>query len=406
MKLSRNILLSLEILAAHKVRTCLSGVGIIVGVASVMLMVSAGRGAEKRVLDRIRNMGTNLIVVSAGQTRIFAGRKRQIDTVTTLIPADARAIQDQCPSVALAAPAVGKRMSVRWESENSNTNVLGMTAAGFRIRNITVVAPGRAFEPQECRARRRVAIVGPTVKYNLFGDGSAIGRRIRIGRVIFEVIAITTPKGMDANGQDQDDVIIVPLETAVRRLMNVTHVHTIYVQARSAELLEKAQTEIRQLLRERHRLRDKPDDFTIQNQATLLAVERETARSLTLLIGSVAGISLVVGGVGILAVMLISVRERTREIGLRRAVGALRRDIRNQFLIESASLAGAGGVVGVAVGIAFASAVSALGYWQTIISWPATGAAFAFSIVVGIIFGIYPATRAAKLEPVDALRSE
>ena len=184
MKLSRNILLSLEILAAHKVRTCLSGVGIIVGVASVMLMVSAGRGAEKRVLDRIRNMGTNLIVVSAGQTRIFAGRKRQIDTVTTLIPADARAIQDRCASVALAAPAVSKKMSVRWESENSNTNVLGTTAAGLRIRNIAVVAPGRTFEPQECRARRRVAIIGPTVKYNLFGDASPIGRRIRIGRVL------------------------------------------------------------------------------------------------------------------------------------------------------------------------------------------------------------------------------
>jgi len=405
MKLSRNIILSLEILAAHKVRTLLSVLGIVVGIASVVLMVSAGKGAEKRILDRIRNMGTNLIVVSAGQTRIIAGRKRQIDTVTTLVPEDARAIAAQCPSVALAAPAILERLPARWEGENTNTNVLGTTVQGFTIRNATATS-GRLFAPDETRARRRIALLGPTVKDNLFGDDDPIGQRIRIGRVFFEVIGVTAPKGTDVNGQDQDDVIIIPLETAMRRLMNVTHVHTVYVQARRAELLEKAESEIRQVLRNRHRLRTKPDDFTIQNQATLLAAERTAARSMTLLIGSVAGISLIVGGVGILAVMLISVRERTNEIGLRRAVGALRRDIRNQFLFEATLLAGAGGLGGAVLGTGAAFSASALGYWQMIVSWPTTGIAVAFSILVGVAFGIYPAMRAAKLEPVEALRSE
>ena len=192
----------------------------------------------------------------------------------------------------------------------------------------------------------------------------------------------------------------------MRRLFNVDHIDTIYIQARSSELLDQAEKEIRELLHQRHRLRAGPDDFTIQNQATLLATERETARSMTLLVGSVAAISLVVGGVGILAVMLISVRERTPEIGLRRAVGATRGDIRLQFLVESALLAGAGGVVGVFGGVTAAWGVSRLGYWETVISWPAALVGFTFSVAVGLIFGIYPAVRAAALEPVEALRSE
>jgi putative ABC transport system permease protein len=192
----------------------------------------------------------------------------------------------------------------------------------------------------------------------------------------------------------------------MRRLFNVTHIETIYVQACSAELLDIGETEVRELLRERHRLRDKPDDFTIQNQATLVDTERQTTRSMTFLIGSVAGISLVVGGVGILAVMLISVRERTGEIGLRRAVGARRSDIRTQFLLESGLLAAVGGLVGVLGGVCAAFAVSILGYWETVISWPAALIGFAFSVCVGIVFGIYPAIRAAALEPIDALRAE
>ncbi len=406
MKFSKNIALSCEILAAHRLRTLLSVAGIVVGVAAVVLMVSAGRGAEKRVLDRIRDMGTNLIVVNAGQTRIIAGRQRQISTVTSLIPDDADAIVKRCPSVALAAPATSKKLSVRWESETTNTNVLGMTPEGFRIRKMAVVAPGRFFAPDESRARRRVAVVGPTVVENLFGGVDPIGMLFRIGRVPFEVIGITASKGVDANGMDQDDVIVVPLGTAMRRLFNVTYVEAIYVQARDSKALERAEQEIGEVLRKRHRLRGKPDDFTIQNQATLLETERETSRSMALLVSSVAGISLLVGGIGILAVMLISVRERTQEIGLRRAVGALRHDIRNQFLVEASLLAAAGGACGVILGVSAALAMSGLGYWQAVISWPAGAVAFVFSVSLGIVFGIYPAMRAASLEPIQALRAE
>jgi putative ABC transport system permease protein len=432
MKLSRNIALSCELLAAHKLRTLLSVTGIVVGIATVVLMVSAGRGAEKKILDRIRDMGTNLIVVNAGQTRIVAGRQRQTSMVTTLETVDAQAIASECESVKLAAPAVTKKLSIRREDENANTNVIGITPEGFRIRNIAI-ATGRMFDAEEDRARRRVAVLGPTAAVNLFGrtglekgtgpisrngpEGASqkldlspfpdpVGLQIRIGRVPFEVIGLTESKGMDANGVDQDDLILVPLGSAMRRLFNVDYIDTIYVQAESAEALDRAEAEIRRLLRQRHRLRDKPDDFTIQNQATLLAAEREAAQSMSLLIGSVAAISLVVGGIGILAVMLIAVRERTPEIGLRRALGATRRDIRLQFLLESGLLAGSGGVIGVVGGVVAALAVSQFGYWEMILSWPAALAGFGFSVAVGLVFGIYPAVRAAALEPIEALRAE
>jgi len=405
MKISRNALLSCEILAAHKLRTLLSVTGIVVGIGAVMVVYSAGRGAEERILDRIRDMGTNLIVVNAGQTRIVAGRQRQLAVVATLKPDDAEAIVKECPSVAMAAPAISKKLSARWESENTNTNVLGMTAEGFHVRGV-VVAAGRFFTPEENRARRRVAVLGPTVVANLFGRKDPLGMSFRISRIPFQVIGVSAARGLDANGVDQDDVIIVPLGTGMRRLVNVTHVDTIYVQARSAEVLDSAEKEIRTLLRQRHRLRNKPDDFTIQNQATLLVAQHQIARSTTLLIGSVAGISLLVGGVGILAVMLISVRERTQEIGLRRALGAVRRDIRNQFLIESGLLAAAGGLFGVLAGVVTAYVASWLGHWSTIVSWPVAGIALIFSVAVGLVFGVYPAQRAAQLEPIQALRAE
>jgi len=405
MKLSKNVILSCEILAAHKLRTLLSVMGIVVGIATVVLIVSAGRGAEKSILDRIRDMGTNLLVVNAGQMRVIAGRQRQMSTVTTLRTDDAKAIAEACPSVARAAPSISKKLATRWEDEYANTNVIGIAPDGLGVRNVEI-ACGRSFDALEDRARRRVAALGPTAVVNLFGTTDPIGLQFRIGRVPFEVIGLTDAKGMDANGADQDDLILVPLGTAMRRLFNVDHIDTIYVQANSAELLDQAEKEIRILLRQRHRLRDKPDDFTIQNQSTLLATERETARSMTLLVGSVAGISLVVGGVGILAVMLISVRERTPEIGLRRALGATRADIRLQFLMESVLLAGAGGLIGVFSGVAAALAVSQLGTWETVISWPAAGVGLAFSMFVGLVFGIYPAARAAAMEPIEALRAE
>ena len=405
MRLSRNLLLSWELLTSHRLRTLLSVLGVVIGVAAVVLTVSAGRGAERDILERVRQMGTDLIVVNAGQTRIIAGRQRQMATVTTLVPEDAQAIATNCPSVARAAAAAEKKLGVRWESETSSTTMLGADADALAIRNVQI-AEGRTFDDQEARGRQRVAVLGPTVVHNIFGDANPVGLRIRINRIPFEVIGVTAPKGVDAGGVDQDDLIYVPLPTAMRRLLNVDHVNTVFVQARSSDLLVQAEDEIRQVLRKRHRLKNKPDDFTIQNQATLLETEQAAAESLTLLIGSVAAISLLVGGVGILAVMLMSVRERTPEIGLRRAVGATRADIRTQFLVESGLLSGAGGLVGLAVGLAAALSVAELGYWSVVISWPAVIVALGFSVGLGVLFGSYPAHRAAELDPIAALRAE
>jgi putative ABC transport system permease protein len=407
MKRSRNLRLSLEILAAHKLRTLLSTSGIVVGVAAVVIMVATGRGAERSVLERIQAMGTDLLVVNAGQALPTAGRQRQATAVTTLTPADAEAIVEASPSVLRAAGAQSKKMTVRWEEETANTTVLGLAPSGFGIRNIRLAA-GRAYDEAEERGMRRVATVGPTVVANLFHGRDPIGAAIRIGRVPFEVVGLAAPKGVDQNGVDQDDVIYIPLATAMRRVLNVTYVTSIYVQAYGSGALDAAEADIRALLRERHRLdrADKRDDFTIENQATILAAERGTARTMTSLVGSVAAISLLVGGIGILAVMLISIRERRHEIGLRRALGAKRRDVASQFLAEALIVAAAGGAAGLLVGVGGAYAVARFGAWAAVLSWEPAALALGASAAIGTLFGFYPALQAAGLEPIDALRAE
>lgn len=405
MKLSKNVVLSLEILTGRKLRTFLSMLGIIIGVGAVVVMVSTGRSAQKQIIDRINRMGTNLIIVNAGKSTLIAGRQRQMTIVRTLQKTDAQAIAEECPSVTLAAAAVSKKINVKWEDRNILTTVAGMNADGFQIRGVQATS-GRLFEPDESRALKKITVLGSTAAANLFGSADPVGQQIRIGRVLFEVIGKAAPRGMDVNGLDQDDVIFVPLETAMRRVLNVDYVQTIYVQARNSRLLKNAETEIASLLRERHRLVNKQDDFTIQNQVTLLEAERETTGAMTLLVGSVAAISLIVGGVGVLAVMLMSVRERTREIGLRRALGALRRDIRNQFLAESMMLAGIGGIIGIAGGIILSLIISRLAHWPPVISPDAAAVAFSFSLVTGVFFGLYPAIRAANLDPIQAIKSE
>jgi putative ABC transport system permease protein len=405
MKLGKNLTLSLEILAAHKLRTLLSVTGIVVGVAAVVVMVAAGRGAEHSILGRIRSLGVDLISVNAGQTRIVAGRQRQMSSVKTLVPADVAAILEHCPAVRQAAAVQSRKSTVRWEERTASTTVVGMAPAGFAIRNLGVTR-GRLHDDRDERALMRSAVLGATAAANLFPGADPLGRQIRIGRVPFEVVGLLAPKGLDPNGADQDDIIVIPLRTAMRRVLNVTHLQTIYVQARGSGALARAEQEIRAVLRDRHRLGAKADDFTIQNQATLLATEQGTARSLTLLIGSVAGIALLVGGVGLLAVMLISVRERTTEIGLRRALGATAWSIRLQFLIEAALLAGAGGALGVAGGVAGSWSLSVFTAWPALVSWPAALSALVFSAAIGVFFGLYPASRAAALEPIQALRAE
>jgi len=405
MKLFKGFRIALHALLGHPVRTALSLVGIIIGVAAVILMVAVGEGAQKEVLKKIQGMGTNLIIVSAGQVKTVGGRARQVSIVTTLLPKDAMAIASEISGIAQTAPAQGKRLPLKYETQSYTTQVVGTTPNLPEIKNISL-ARGRFFSEEEDRLMARVAVLGPTPAKNLFGKANPIGEMIRIKNIAFEVIGVTKEKGMIA-GQDEDDQVFIPLNTAMKRLMNVTYLSQIYLQARSTADMKPSERDIKGLLRERHRLKeDKADDFTIQNQLDILEAERETTQSFTLLIGSIAGVSLLVGGVGILAVMLILVRERTNEIGVRRAVGARRKDIMLQFMMEATALSIGGGIVGIFLGLLGSMIVRYATKWPVSLSITPILISFGFSFVVGFFFGVYPARKASRLDPIVALRAE
>ena len=405
-RLGRGLLLSLQLLLAHRLRTALSVSGLLAGVAAVIVMVAIGQGAERRVLQRVQAMGTNLLVVSAAPAQRVAARPRQVAVHTMLRPGDAEAIERESALAVAAAPAVNGAMVVRWDGVNTTTTVTGTTVEGLRMRNISA-ARGRVFEDDDDRQRRRVALVGPTVVRSLFGGADPVGRVVRIGSVPFEVIGMTRTRGVDPNGADLDDVVVVPLETAMRRLLNIPYVHALFVQTPSSADLDGLERDVREILLGRYPGRSGMLDlFVVQNQTTLLRTERGAARAMNQLIVGVSLLSLLAGGVGIVAVMLIAVRERTREIGLRRALGAKRRDIRLQFMLESTMLAAGGGLAGVAVGLAAAAGAAALGPWDLVVSWPVAGLGVVCSTILGLIVGVIPAARAARLEPIAALRAE
>ncbi|HDL17452.1 MAG TPA: FtsX-like permease family protein [Bacteroidetes bacterium] len=388
-------------------RTVLALLGIIIGVSAVIIMVAIGRGAQKEVLGKIENMGANLIVVNAGQVRTFAGRRRQTGHVITLTLRDARAIKTECPSVHLTAPVQSKKLQVKYGNLSTNTSVVGTTPDFQEIRNFHV-RQGEFFTDEENRASLRLAILGQTVVKNLFEDADPIGETIRIRKIPFTVIGVLQAKGVDINGVDQDDQIIIPINTALRRVFNLTYLNTIYVQAKDSESLKAAVAEVSELLRERHHLNRhaKADDFTIQNQADVLETQKEATDTFTMLIGSIAAISLLVGGIGILAIMLMVIRERTNEIGLRMALGARKKDILMQFLLESLILSIGGGFLGIIFGVSGSLTIGLFTSWPASLSIPSIVMAFSFSLLVGLFFGVYPARRASLLDPIEALRSE
>jgi putative ABC transport system permease protein len=366
--------------------------------------VALGQGAERRVVERVRALGTNLLIVTAAPAPSIAGRARQVATTTLLRPADASAILEEVPRAVAAAASVHRSLVVRSEGRNTTVLVTGTTPEGLRIRGITALR-GRLFDAQEDFERRRVAVVGPVLATTLFGAGDPLGREVRIGNVPFEVVGVARSRGVDPGGADLDNAVTIPLETALRRVVNVPYVDALYVQARGTAELEALEAEVRAMLWERHRLREgAPEAFVVRNQAVILRTERAAARALDRLTVGVAALAAVVGGIGILAVMLIAVRERTKEIGLRRALGARGVDIRAQFLTEAVLLSGAGGAGGVLLGVLAAVIGSALGSWTLVVSWPAALGAMVGAVALGGAVGSVPAMRAARLEPVAALQ--
>lgn len=405
MKIIRGTHIALRTLFSHKLRTALATLGIVIGVCSVIVMVAVGEGAQKQVVSRIQAMGTDLVMVTAGQVKVIAGRQRQTGNVTTLTLRDVKALADESQNIKALAPAQGKKMLVKYDTASTTTTITGTTEEILPVRSFTV-EKGRFFSDDENRSLQRVAVIGRTVARNLFDTRNPVGETVRIGKVSFEIIGLLGEKGTDLVGNDQDDVIYIPINTALRRVFNLAYINNIYAQAVDSDHIDRAAAEIKDILREKHRLRNKPDDFTVQSQTEILKTEKETSQTFTSLLSAVAAISLVVGGVGILAVMLISIRERTREIGVRRAVGALRRDLLLQFIMESLALSLSGGIAGIVLGVLLSAGASYLTKWPLSLSLPSIIIAFLFSAAIGIIFGVYPAAKAARLNPIEALRSE
>ena len=392
---------------AHKLRTMLALVGIIIGVSAVIVMVSIGIGAQHEVLSKIEAMGTNLLIVNAGQVQKRAGRMQIRGGVTTLKIEDADALQHVFSLIKRAVPVQSQKIQVKFGSLSTNTTIIGTTIEFPGVRNFRV-EKGFFFSEEENRASRRIAVLGQTVVKNLFEGSDPIGETIRIGKVPFNVIGVMESKGVDLNGFDQDDQIFIPIQTALRRVFNLNYINSINIQAGSQEKMAETEKQITEVLRERHRLnkQNKADDFTIQSQTELLETQRETTNTFTMLITSIAGISLLVGGIGVLAIMLMAVRERTNEIGLRMAVGASKNDVLIQFVIESSILSIGGGVIGIFIGVIGSLIISVGTGWAASVSLTSIFYSFGFSMLVGLFFGVYPAHKASMLDPIVALRSE
>ena len=407
MKIYRSIKLSRHALLSHKLRTFLALVGITIGVAAVIVMIAIGNGAQGAVLREIEAMGTNLLVVSAGKMETFVGRKRQVGNVTTLELEDAESIRDELPTVALVAPSQDRPFRIKYGTRSKMTSVLGTTSEYVDIRNFKL-ARGRVFTDEESKVALRVAVLGNQIVEDLFAGDDPIGEIIRVGNIAFEVIGTLAAKGVSAEGANEDDKILIPITTALRRVFNIDYINNIHLRVEKREWMDTAAVDIQELLRERHRLNrlSKPDDFTIQNQLIALQAEEETSASFTALIAGIAAISLFVGGIGILAVMLMSVRERTNEIGLRMATGARPRDILVQFLSEAMLLGMMGGLTGAAVGLVGSWGVGLWTSWQTTVSTESILFSLVFALTVGLFFGVYPARRASLLDPIEALRAE
>ena len=393
-------------LLAHKTRTVLASLGILIGIASVIVMVAIGKGSQKEVMDVIASMGENMVTINAGEMKRRGGRLRLSGNVITLTPKDAERIIDEIGEVELVAPFEEKRMNAKFDNNAAETSIIGSTLDFPRIRGYRI-ENGELFSEKDIKTAGRVAVIGKTVVKNLFGEEDPVGQIVKVHFIPFKITGVFEAKGVDTNGLDQDDLIFIPLPTLMRRIVNQTHVSRIFVKISSRENILKATEKIRELLRESHKLTDgREDDFTLVSQLDLEDMKRETSELFTKLIVGVAAISLLVGGIGILAVMLISVKERTKEIGLRRAVGATRRDIIRQFLYESLLIGFLGGVIGITLGVGLTLGLTHWGEWTLLLDQDSIWTASWVCALIGVVFGVFPAIKASKLDPMEALTIE
>jgi len=402
--------IAVRALRVNTLRSALTMLGIIIGVGAVITMVAVGAGAQARVAEQIQSLGSNLIIVLSGAIT-SGGVRLGTGTQLTITEDDAWAIAREVPAVQVAAPSIRGTGQVVYGNLNWSTIVQGVTPEFLEAREWGVAA-GKPFTQEDVDGSAKVALVGQTVAQNLFGDSDPVGQVIRIRKVPFTVIGVLERKGQSTWGQDQDDIILLPLSTAKKKVMGVSQanaraVSAISIKVREASTLKEAEQQTRDLLRQRHRLQPyQDDDFWLRNLAEMLQAQEQSSRILTMLLAAIASVSLLVGGIGIMNIMLVSVTERTREIGLRMAVGARSRDILAQFLVEALTLSLIGGVIGIGLGLAGAYGIAYFADWRTLIQPDAVLLAFGFAGAVGIFFGFYPARKASRLDPIEALRYE
>jgi putative ABC transport system permease protein len=409
-----NVLQSAQIagraLRVNKLRSGLTMLGIIIGVGAVIAMVSVGAGAQVRLGEQIQSLGSNLIILMSGSTS-SGGIRLGAGTQATITEDDAIAIERDVPVVQVAAPTSRGTAQIVYGNLNWSTSIQGVTTNYLEARDWAVSA-GRPLVSDDVDAATKVALLGRTTVQNLFGDTDPLGQIIRIKKVPFTVVGVLDRKGQSSTGQDQDDVILMPLSTAKQKILGAApssyrSVGSIAIKIRPNEDMTDAESQIRGLLRQRHHLQtNQEDDFSLRNLSQVLQTQEDSTRVMTYLLAAVASVSLLVGGIGIMNIMLVSVTERTREIGLRLAVGARKRDILIQFLVEAITLSLVGGTIGVALGFGSAYAISYVAQWRTVVAPTTIALAFGFSAAIGIFFGFYPARMAARLNPIEALRYE
>jgi putative ABC transport system permease protein len=400
--------ISFRALRVNKMRSALTMLGIVIGVAAVIIMLAVGTGASERISKDISSMGSNLLMIVSGSTT-SGGTRMGSGTQPTLTKDDADAILKECPAVSDVSPILQGGTQVVYGNQNWSTVVVGTTSSMLNIRDWSLFT-GRNFTEQDIRNATKVCLLGQTIVDNLFGGQDPLNQIIRIKKVPFSVVGALEAKGQSLMGQDQDDTIMIPVSTAQKKIFGTAFpgmVHRIIAKTRYTEDLPKAEKQIQELLHQRHHIGVKAeDDFSIRNLTQMLQVAEQSTEVMALLLGAIASVSLLVGGIGIMNIMLVSVTERTREIGIRMAVGAKTWDIRLQFMIEALTLSMIGGVVGIIVGFSGSKLVTAIAGWSTVVSPFSVLLAFGFSGLVGIFFGFYPAYKASLLNPIEALRYE